>query len=170
MERFLKNQNGYFTVEASFIVPIVLFSTLGTLLIGLYMYDLSAAKNFLNQEVARVTDTIKTEGKNDTGQFQPKELIHRSLKYLVRSSYPKKAAEAKKSLKNKLQTQLIVSKITELSIVAGQTQIVGKVSISFIIPVPVIGGLTGRVWKNDIIVTMENGSQAEQMRRWDSLE
>lgn len=170
MKQFFKNQKGYFTLEASFIVPITLFSTVGILLVGLYLYDLSAAKNFLNQEVAQITDTIKTNGKNDTGQFEQKELMNRSLNYLLQSAYPKKAAEGKKRLKNILQTQLIVSKATQLSVTAGQDKVTGKVRLSFIIPVPVIGGLTGRVWKNDITVTMENGSQAEKMRRWDCVE
>ena len=170
VKQFFKNQKGYFTLEASLIVPIVLLSTLGILLIGFYLYDLSVAKNFLNQEVSQITDTIKTNGKNDTGKFQQKELISRSLSYLLQSSYPRKAAEGKKRLKSKLQTQLIVSKVTRISITAGQNKVTGKVNLSFTIPVPVIGELTGRIWKNEITVTMENGSQAEQMRRWDSLE
>lgn len=170
MKRFFENQKGYFTLEASFIVPITLFSTLGILLVGLYLYDLSVAKNFLNQEVAQITDTIKTNGKNDTGRFQQKELMNRSLKYLLQFSYPEKAAEGKKRLKSILQTQLIVSKVTQISITAGQDKVTGKIRLSFAIPVPVIGELTGRVWKNEITVTMENGSQAEKMRRWDFLE
>lgn len=169
-ESLWKNQGGYFTLEASMIVPIVLFGMIGIFLAGLYLYDLGTAYSFLNRETVLITDTIKTNGENDSGEFKEQVLCERSISYLLQTSYPDRANEAKKQLKQKLQNNLIVSKPNNISFTAGQKKVQGKMRLSFSIPVPVIGEWIGKVWSNRLEVTLENGNNAEQMRRWDFLE
>lgn len=170
MRKLWNNQKGYFTVEASFLVPMAFFLVLGILYVSFYIYDLSVARNFLNQEVALITDTTKTNGRVDTGKFKQKNLLNRSITYMLKSSYSTQASEGKKLLKKKLQKQLIVSKVSKLTIKAGQVYIKGSLTLSCSIPIPVIGNLIGKVWKNTVSVTMENGNQVEDMRRWEMLE
>lgn len=170
MKKLLKDNRGYFTVEASLIVPTVLFCVFGILLVTLYLYDLGTAKSLLNSEVLQISDVIKTNASNDSGEFNSKELTKRPLTYLLQSSYPQRTAEGKKRLKAGLQKKLIVSAVDKITLTAGQQKVKGTLQISFRIPIPVISQMTGALWKNNLTVTVDNGSNAEQMRRWSRLE
>lgn len=170
MKHLLKDNRGYFTVEASFIVPTVLFCIFGVLFVTLYLYDLGTAKSLLTGEVVQISDVIKTDASNQSGEFRSKELINRPITYLTKSSYPKRAAEGKKELKAELQKKLMVSTVEKITMSAGQQKVRGTLQISFRIPLPVISQLTGAFWKNNLAITVDNGSNAEQMRRWSSLE
>lgn len=165
-----KNNEGYFTVEASFIVPTVLFCIFGVLFLTLYLYDLGIARSLLTAEVVQISDVVKTDAQNGSGKFYSKKLIERSLTYLLKSSYPKRAAEGKNRLEAELKKKLIVSKVQKISLKAGQQTVKGSLQISLRIPIPVIGEMTGALWKNNVTVTIENGSNAEHMRRWSLIE
>lgn len=170
MKQILKDNKGYFTVEASFIVPMVLFCVFGVLFITLYLYDLGVAKSLLNEEVVQISDVIKTDAQNESGEFKSKKLLERPMTYLLKPSYPKRAAEGKKRLKKELQEKLVVSTVEKIILTAGQRKVTGKIQISFRIPIPVIGQMIGGLWKNNLTITVDNGSNAEQMRRWSSFE
>lgn len=170
MKQLSKNNKGYFTVEASFIVPTVLFCVFGVMFAALYLYDLGTAKSLLNEEVIQISDVIKTDARNESGKFKSKELMDRSMTYLLKLSYPKRAAEAKKRLKEELQRKLIVSRVEKIILTAGQQKVTGKLQISFRIPLPVISQMTGALWKNNLTITVDNGNNAEQMRRWSIFE
>lgn len=170
MKQLVKDNHGYFTVEASLVVPMVLFCIFGVLLIGLYQYDLGTAETLLASEVVQISDVIKTDARNGSGTFKAKELTKRPITYLLRSSYPARASEGKKRLTSELQKRLIVSSVSKITVSAGQQKVTGKLQIFFRIPIPVISRLTGSLWKNNLTVAVENGSNAEQMRRWSQLE
>lgn len=164
------NHSGYFTVEASFIIPIVLFCVFGTLALLLYFYDLGTARSLLNQEAVQLSDVIKTDGNIETGKFDQKTLVDRPLTYLLRSNYPKKALEGTKNLKNQLKGKLLVSKVNQIELMVGQDTITGKINLSYKVPVPIIGAWIGGAFQNELTVKIENGCNAEKMRRWDQLE
>ena len=170
MTLFQNNQDGYMTVEASLLIPAFIFCVLGVFLVSLYFYDLGTARSYLNESVVLISDVIKTNGENETGNFFSDELETRSVTYLLQQSYPKQAEKAKNLLTEKLKKTLIVSKVNEMQFYAGQKKVTGRLCLSFQVPVPAIGEWIGKWWKNELTVTVENGNNAEQMRRWDQLE
>ena len=164
------NQSGYFTVEASLIVPIVLVCIFGTLAFLLYLYDLGTARSLLNQEAVQISDVIKTDGNIESGRFDQKKLMDRPLTYLLCINYPKKASEGTANLKKQLKGKLLVSQADQIILKAQQNQITGKIHLSYKIPVPIIGDWIGRAFQNELTIQIETGSNAEKMRRWDQLE
>lgn len=152
------------------IVPMVLFCVLGVFLSGVYFYDLGTARSCLNREAIQLSDTIKTEAEAETGRFSEERLQKRSSNYLLQRSYSQQAAAGERELKKKLDQKLMISRASQISFTAGQKKIVGRVRLSFSLPFPMIGEIAGKIWKNDLKATIENGNCAEQMRRWDSLE
>lgn len=140
INRLLKDNRGYFTVEASFIVPTVLLCIVGILFGALYLYDLGTAESFLTREV------------------------------VLKSSYPQREEEGKNRLERELQKRLMVSSVDKITLTAGRQKVKGTIRISFRIPIPLLHQMTGALWKNNLTITIDNGNNAEQMRRWDQLE
>ncbi|MDO4553949.1 MAG: pilus assembly protein [Lachnospiraceae bacterium] len=170
MKKLYNHQGGYFTVEASMIIPTVLFCVFGILYVSFYLYDLGVVRSLLDEKAVALSDVIKTEADIEDGSFDSRKLKSRSLTFLLKSSYPSSAKEAEESFRSEISKKLLVSQINQVHFTAGWQKVTGKVTLSYRIPIPVIGNLIGNVWKKELRVILENGNNAEQMRRWDQLE
>ena len=114
---FQKEEAGYFTIEAAFLVPLIFLLVFAVMLSGLYICDLNQAKSFLNQ---RVTE-LSLNGEKYEGEAQAED-------------------------KNQLKRQLFVTSLTDFYIKKTESKVQGEVSLSMRPNVPVIGDWIGKVW------------------------
>lgn len=134
-------EEGYFTVEASYLVPILCFLILGIMLAGIYICDLNQAKSFLNQ---RVTELSRNE----------KEYLAADL------------SEDKIFLKGRM----LLTEVADFSITKTDTKVEGHVELKMNLSIPLIGQWIGNAWRNSFSLSVDVGNNAEWMRRWDQLE
>lgn len=137
----LVNEDGYFTVEASFLVPMVCFLVVGVMMIGIYLCDLNLAKSFLNRRVS--------------------EVASREADYEI---------EDQKKDQEWLEKQLFFTKIDNFSITRTDSKAKGEVELQMDLAVPLVGSWMGNLWKDSFFYSEDVCDQVEWMRRWDQLE
>lgn len=137
---FLK-EDGYFTVEASFLVPMVCFLIFGVMMIGIYLCDLNLAKSFLNR---RVSEVASREEDYEAGN--------------------------QKKDQEWLEKQLFFTKIENFSITRTGSKAKGEVELRMDLAVPLVGSWMGTLWKDSFYYSEDVYDHVEWMRRWDQLE
>ena len=136
-----KREDGYFTMEASFLITMVFLLTSVILMTGLYICDLNQAKSYLNQ---RVTELSLEEEEYE------KERLSEDI--------------------NRLRQQLFVTKITDFLIIKTEKQVSGEVSLSLKMNLPIIGDWIGKLWTDNFSLTVNVSDNVEMMRRWEQSE
>ena len=136
-----KAEDGYFTIEAAFIVTMVFLLTFAVLLTGLYICDLNQAKSFLNRRAAELS--LDTE--------------------------PYNSDEAAKD-RNQIKSQLFVTNLTDFTISKTEEQVKGTIALSMKRNIPMIGDWFGGLWTDRFSLALDVGNNADMMRRWEQIE
>ncbi len=137
----LRENKGYFTIEASFIVPILCFLGIGIMMTGLYLCDLNQTKSFLHQKVVLLSE--------DDSDYSVKE---------------------RNSDEGYLKGRLFVSHLERFSLSKTEKKVKGEAVLVMDMKIPFVGTWMGRVWRNTFSFHADVGNNTEQMRRWDQLE
>ena len=135
-------EEGYFTVEATFLVTMAFLLVSVVVLTALYICDLNQAKGFLNQRVIE----LSLDGDSSYG------------------------SESLSEDKSRIRQQLFITKITDFLITKTEKQVKGKLSLSMKINIPMIGDGFGSIWTDTFSLTVNIGDNVEMMRRWEQLE
>ena len=136
-----EEEEGYFTLEASFLVTFVFLLLFAVILSGLYICDLNQAKSFLNQRV--------TELSSDKEPYDSNAL-----------------SEDKKQI----ESQLFVTGLTEFDIGKTDKQVEGSIGLSMRISLPMIGKWFGQLWTDRFCLCVDVGNATERLRRWNQIE
>ena len=137
-----ETEEGYFTVEAAFLVTMAFLLVSVVVLTALYICDLNQAKGFLNQ---RVTE-LSLDGDSSYG------------------------SECLSEDKSRIRQQLFITKLTDFLITKTERQVKGKIVLSMKINIPMIGDWFGSIWTDTFSLTVNIGDNVEMMRRWEQLE
>lgn len=141
VKRLMFCEDGYFTLEAAFIVPMVFVLLLVVMLSALYLCDLNQAKSYLNSRVTELSGSGETY-KSSTLQED----------------------------KKRLDRLLFIADIKKLSIVKNDDKVKGELELSMRLQVPLLDDWFGTVWTDSFSCVVEMGDNAERMRRWSLLE
>lgn len=137
----LEREEGYFTLEASFLVPILCFLAVGIVMLGLYLCDLNMAKSYLSQRVLELS-------KDDTAYGDTE----------------------KKADMEALENRLFMATMTDYSVSKTEWRVKGELELTMNLSVPLVGEWMGNLWKHSFCLTVDRGNNTEQMRRWDQIE
>lgn len=140
-EEKLVEQEGYFTVEAAFLVPIISFLGIGIMMISLYICDMNQAKSYIQCTVSALSSD-KTE------------------------SSSVKTAQARAWM----EENLFVSSVEECSLTQNGKKVKGEITIRMNLNIPLVGSWLGRQWKSTFFFSVNRERNTEQMRRWDQIE
>lgn len=139
--RGIDGEEGYFTVEASYLVPVLCFLILGIMLAGIYICDLNQAKSFLNR---RVTELSRNEEEYLAADLSEDKIF--------------------------LKSRMLLTEVADFSITKTETKVEGYVELKMNLSIPLIGQWIGNAWRNSFSLSVDVGNNAEWMRRWDQLE
>lgn len=134
-------EDGYFTVEASFLVTLVWLLVLAVIMTGLYICDLNQAKSFLHE---RVTELSRDDTAYENDQQQ--------------ADYAR------------IKSQLFITNVVDFSISKSSNKVEGAVELSMKLNIPLMDGWFGKIWGNSFSLSAEVGNNAEKMRRWTLIE
>ena len=137
----MKAEEGYFTIEAIFLVTMLFSIMFVVIMSGLYGCDLNHAESFLGRRV--------TELSRDEKAYEDSERM-----------------EDRKQIK----TLLFVTELKNYSIVKSGGKVKGTVELSLRLNVPLIGDWFGSLWKDSFSLCVDVGNNVEQLRRWNQIE
>ncbi|MCD8019310.1 MAG: hypothetical protein LUF92_06910 [Clostridiales bacterium] len=123
--------DGMMTVEVSFIVPMISCIIVGFIFVLLFFLDISVAKS----EAMRIADETaaawKTDGDLVTGDYEPKELLSRSIYFLTKNNRADLVSEAESRMSERINTRLSVMKLSESNVSIQSKMVKATVSLSF---------------------------------------
>lgn len=136
-----KEESGYFTIEAVFLVTIIFSIACTVILTGLYICDLNQAKSFLNRRVTELSSNGEEYGSGDESEDR-----------------------------SRIKKQLFVTNLTDFSISKTEQKVKGSIVLSMKLSVPFIEEWFGGLWTDRFSLTVDVGDNADMMRRWEQIE
>lgn len=171
MFKVWKLEKGMMTVEASLLLPIVFFVLILIIYFFFYCYEAGTAEGILKQEVARLSDTIKTSADIETGEYDINALNQRKLTYLLHPSTAKLKSKCISNIKTKLSKKSMFGSGAKVEIKIINDKIYGTIVSNVSIPIlgsVEIGGFSFFSVCQE--VTKQVRMPAEQVRRWQQIE
>ena len=171
MQQMREIEKGMITVEASMILPIVLFTTVLILFFFFYEFESGVAAGILCQEVEKAGEVVKTDGDLETGEYHLDYLNQRKLSYLLNYDTGRIESKLRTSIKEKLERSSVFGKQAKVWVEIKHGVIEGKVTSQ--IPIPVIGAIEiggFSLFRIEEKVLAKVRMPAEQIRRWQQIE
>jgi hypothetical protein len=164
-------EEGKMTVEASFLLPMVLFVIVILLFFFFYEFESGVAAGILCEEVSQAADVVKTDGKLETGEYDLAYLNERKLSYLLNYDTGAVETQLRSAIKEKLARHVIFGNQAKVWVEIKHGEIQGKVTSQMELPVigaVEIGGFS--LFKIEEQISAKVRMPAEQIRRWQQIE
>ncbi len=129
--------SGMMTVEAAFIVPILMFIIIGILLLMFFILDMSVVKSETMRIAMEAADSWKTDGEAITGDYQDEVLFSRPLLYAITGKHSNVLSTAQKRLTPRIQERLVWARYESSSVKASGTRVTVKANL--VLPIKVGG-------------------------------
>ncbi|MBE5956150.1 MAG: hypothetical protein E7253_06835 [Lachnospiraceae bacterium] len=136
-----KEEEGYFTVEAAFLVPFLFSLVFAVMMTGLFICDLNQAKSFLNQRVVELSLDGEAYGHEELARDR-----------------------------DRLKQQMFITKITDFMITKTDKEVKGSVEVAAQFSIPLIGDWIGGLWKDSFSLCADVGDNVDTIRRWRLIE
>jgi hypothetical protein len=166
-----KIESGMITVETAMVLPIVFFVLVLLLYFFFFCYESGVAAGILREEVIKISDTIKTSGDIETGDYNIDSLNGRKLSYLLNYDSGKLESNCKSNIKEKLARQSIFGSNWNINIEVKHGIIIGHITSE--IKIPLLGSVeVGKVslFQVEEQIKERVSMPAEQIRRWQQIE
>ena len=161
---------GMITVEASVIIPTIACILVLILFLFFYGYESGVCAGILREEVSKMSDTIKTQGNIDTGEYQLPYLAQRKLTYLLSYDSGSLQNRCKENIREKLAKNSLFASNHRVSIEVSHGQIEGEITANIEIPLlgaVQIGGFS--LFEVRRKVRQKIQMPAEEIRRWKAI-
>ncbi len=169
-ENFLRDQRGMATIEASFLIPLVLIVVLSMFYSIFYQLDKDIAESVLSEEMVRVADVVKNSGKIQSGSYNLLDLNNRDIFYMLKREYPKLREEATANIRQNLEKRLLSSKIASLNLNVKNKESEGEIKVQMTPPFSFLQTIMGRTQSWTYKLKINHIEGAEEIRRIDSIE
>lgn len=122
---------GMMTVEASLVVPIILFIVVTQLFFGLFLIDMSVAKSETVRLADETADVWKTDGKLADGTYQSRQLLLRNKNFLRNHNRGKLISKAKVRLRKRITARLNIASLDSCKVSISGDKVCTQVSLRF---------------------------------------
>lgn len=159
-----KNAQASFTIEAIFVIPVVLLTTLSIIYISFYLHDYNRMQGITDRVLQKVILNLKHESDFETGKVYYEKIKNQDVFYQFRPISDSKTKEMETYLINKLSELLFATRITDVEVNVSKLRTDIKVEGEFQIP---IKGLSHVFYsKRNLIVKVSssNHNPAESVR------
>lgn len=120
---------GMMTVEASLVVPIILFIVVIQLFFGLFLIDMSVAKSEAARLADETADVWKTDGNLADGSYQSGKLLLRNKNFLKNSNRVQLISKAKVRLRKRITDRLNVASLDSCKVFISGDKVFTQASI-----------------------------------------
>lgn len=119
------------TVEASLVVPIILFIVVTELFFGLFLIDMSVAKSESIRLADETADVWKTDGKLADGTYKSGQLLLRNKNFLRNGNREQLISKAKVRLRKRITARLNIALLDSYKVTISGNKIIVQVSLRF---------------------------------------
>lgn len=131
------DERGMMTVEASFIVPVLLIIIVVQMFFSLFLIDMAVAKSETLRLADEAADVWKTDGKLADGTYKSQKLLLRNRNFLRQNARSQLAGQVKARLNKRISSRLNIAALKESS--AGISGDTVSVDMTVYYMVPLLG-------------------------------
>lgn len=169
MLRFKEKCNGYFTVEAALVMPIVLFVIYALFYLSFYLHDICRIQNVADMVLSKAAFSIKHIAEINNGKVDYENINDRGVLYLLLGDTSKIEEDIKKHLSQELEDGLICSQIKEIKTKVSKFSIRIEVTSDFILPLKGVYRYFRPDKDNTLLVSCPIHNPAETVRAGEVL-
>lgn len=152
-----RSLKGSFTVEATFIIPIILVVILVIIYMAFYLHDYCKIRSDITQGISKSHIAIRQPANKNFMDIDYDGIDGKKLFHLLRSNHDEEEVTIEKMILNDLNQGLIISKIEGIETDIGWRKIQIHISASTNFPIPNILRLFYSKNK-DIVINIELGN------------
>lgn len=132
----LKSKASY-TVEATFVMSIIIFVIFALMYLTFYLYDKSKIQNILDISAVKISEMLKQEGDIELGTVDYDNINEQSMIRWVTNNYEREESIGAKYIKKELNKKLIISSMETLQVDIHRTKV--KISAKVNMDIPLLG-------------------------------
>lgn len=132
---------GSITVEAAFVMPIVILAVFALIYLAFYLHDLCRIQGNVDLALHKAGLSVKHEADIATGQVAYEDINDRGVFYLLFESSAEEEAELKELLEQELSKGLFLVKIGSIKVEADKLRIKASVKTDMDVKLPLFSHL-----------------------------
>lgn len=152
------------TVEAAFVMPIVIFTIVALIYLAFYLHDYCRIQGTLDNTLLKASFHMKHEADFTTGEVTYEEINDRGVFYLILGSTTEDKSRLTTYLQDKLKNSLFLLKITSIDADVGKLSSTVSIEASSHIVLPYFQKLFGRYSHVRIVNSASMHNPAETVR------
>jgi hypothetical protein len=160
-----KEYKGSITVEAAFVMPIVIFTIFALVYLAFYLHDMCKIQGILDKTLHKAGISIKHETDFITGEILYEDISDRGVFYIAFGSTQEDEFQIKNNLQQQLSKGLFISKISKVNVDVGKSKIKLLIEVETNVSLPGIKYLFDSVSNTIISGEYPVHDPAESIRR-----
>jgi len=157
--------SGSLTVEAAYILPIIIFTIFALIYLAFYLQDMCRIQGMLDKTLIKAGFAVKHEADIATGEVAYDRINDRGVFYLAVGSTEKEEKQIQKYLQQELAEKLFLSNIKSVKVEVGKFKITLAVEANTKVSLPGIRYLFDRFSYTEITGEYPIHNPAETIRR-----
>ena len=116
-------KSGSITVEAAFVMPLVIFTMIALILLGFYLHDVCKVQGIVDKTLHKAALCVKHEADITSGKIAYERINRRGVFYLVFGNTEQEKEEIQEYLVKELSEGLFISQIDAVKVGAGKSKL-----------------------------------------------
>lgn len=156
---------GSVTVEAVFVMPIVIFSIFTMIYLAFYLHDRNRIQGMLDQTLYKASTYLKHEADLASGEVSYQNIGDRGVFYLLGGNTEENEREIQKYLQQELSYGLFITHISEVKIEVGEFKVTALVEADSTVTLLVVKKLFDPLSHSEMKGEVEIHNPSETIRR-----
>jgi len=169
MEKKNDPNNKYFkgsiTVEAAFVMPIVIFTIFALIYLAFYLHDMCRIQGIVDMTLHKVGITVKHEANIVTGDISYEDISERGVFYLILGNTEEEENQIQQYLQQGLSKGLFLTKISSVYVDLGKFKLTAKVEAETKVSLPGVKYLFDPLFSRKITGEYPVHNPVESIRR-----
>jgi len=169
MEKKNDPNNKYFkgsiTVEAAFVMPIVIFTIFALIYLAFYLHDMCRIQGIVDMTLHKVGITVKHEANIVTGDISYEDISERGVFYLILGNTEEEENQIQQYLQQGLSKGLFLTKISSVYVDLGKFKLTAKVEAETKVSLPGVKYLFDPLFSRKVTGEYPVHNPVESIRR-----
>ena len=169
IEKKNNSNNKYFkgsiTVEAAFVMPIVIFTIFALIYLAFYLHDMCRIQGIVDMTLHKVGITVKHEANIVTGDISYEDISERGVFYLILGNTEEEENQIQQYLQQGLSKGLFLTKISSVYVDLGKFKLTAKVEAETKVSLPGVKYLFDPLFSRKITGEYPVHNPVESIRR-----
>ncbi|MGB4659689.1 MAG: TadE family protein [Mobilitalea sp.] len=156
---------GSVTIEAVFVMPVVIFSIFTMIYLAFYLHDINRIQGMLDKTLYKASTYLKHEADLDSGEVSYQNIGDRGVFYFLGRNAEENESEIQKYLQQKLSYGLFITQISDVKIKVGEFKVTAYVEADSTVTMIAIKKILDPITHNIVKGEAEIHNPGETIRR-----